>query len=1298
MIALISGEATMAHLKLLVLGQPRLERDGAPLELNLRKALALLVYLAVSGQAHSRDALATLLWPESDGREGRARLRRTLHRLNQLVGQEVLDTSLDAIRVHPHANLWLDSGAFRQHVTAGLAAVPRDVFAPQRLAQLDAAVELYAGDFLAGFTLPDSPAFDEWQFFQRESLRQLYGQVLEQLVQAYRGQQDWAQAILYARRWVALDGLHEPAQRMLMWLYAWSGQHAAALRQYQECVRLLDAELGAAPEEETTALYEGIRTRQLAVPAPVVHQSSPLALEKEPALQERYAPEEQRASGGQGVALRVGAGPGALRDDAPNAAEGPLFVARQRELKWLDGLLDAALAGRHCVAFVVGEAGQGKTALLRTFAHSSQATHPDLVVAWGSCNAYTGIGDPYLPFRETLELLTGNVEVDALAGQPHRDHANRLWHIFPAAAQALVDVGPDLLDTFMPARRLLRKVTAYAGGEAAWVQQLRELVSRKVTRLTDPRQQDLFEQYAKVMQELARQSVLLLILDDLQWVDRGSTDLLLHLGRRLKGCRVLIVGAYRPADVAIGRGGERHPLERVLGELQRDFGEIRLDLSQAEGRLLVDSLLDSEPNQLDEDFRAALYQQTGGHPLFTIELLRDLQERGELARDEAGRWAASPHLHWTGLPARVEGVIGERVGRLDAQLREVLQVASVEGEEFTAEVVARVVGADEYELVRQLSRELDQTHHLVRALGVRRDDDLRLSRYRFQHILIQRYLYQSLDEVERVYQHEAVGHALEMLYSTRVAEIAAQLAWHFEVAQLPAKIAIYNDQAGDQARRSAALEEAVHYYQTALEAWPQSDLVGRAQVLQKLGECQWVRGRLQDALAPLEACYELYQSLGDREGAGAVQRLLGRLFWEMGDRERAHQHYDQALTLLEAGPESVELAWAISSISQMHMLASAHDQAISWGQRAFDMAERLAAEHVMIHALTNMGNSYMSIGDAERGETMLRHSWQRAIELNLPHDACRAAYNLEVCLTDLGHYVEARVVVEELRAYAVRMQIPLFAGMALIRLAKLDWLTGRWQSGLAHRLEILAWIGRGQSMGVLELFADTTFAWMHNDLGQAEAAHQILDQAQSKVAGRADIQTTGPYLGQHVRALAMLGLEDEATEAAQRFLALIEQQQDYWDITMPHLAICRWFTSRAPAMRVELKTSLAQIERANAKVGGPATAAALSEGRGLAALNEGDALRAVDCLHYAAAQWQALGRPYDQVRALVALGGALAQAGTAGEARLALDQALNLVEPLAAQLEDADVQAAFLCSPLVQELHRAIAALSATTY
>src|SRR5512138_2216281 len=141
---------------------------------------------------------------------------------------------------------------------------------------LTTAAQLYTGDFLAGFGLPDSPSFDEWQFFQREGVRQQLAEVLQGLVNWHGLRQEHSKALEFARRWLALDRLHEVAQRELMRLYAWSGQHAAALRQYEECARLLDAELGAEPEPETTELYEAIKARRLASPvitaepAPVV--------------------------------------------------------------------------------------------------------------------------------------------------------------------------------------------------------------------------------------------------------------------------------------------------------------------------------------------------------------------------------------------------------------------------------------------------------------------------------------------------------------------------------------------------------------------------------------------------------------------------------------------------------------------------------------------------------------------------------------------------------------------------------------------------------------------------------------------------------------------------------------------------------------------------------------------------------------------------------------------------------------------------------------------------------------------
>jgi tetratricopeptide (TPR) repeat protein len=129
---------------------------------------------------------------------------------------------------------------------------------------------LYRADLLAGFSLPDCLSFDEWLFFEAESLRKSLARALRQLAATYQAQGDFARAIQHARRWLALDPLHEPAHRLLMRLYAESGQQAAAMRQYTECARILDQELDLPPQPETTELYQNIRLyrKTATIPAP----------------------------------------------------------------------------------------------------------------------------------------------------------------------------------------------------------------------------------------------------------------------------------------------------------------------------------------------------------------------------------------------------------------------------------------------------------------------------------------------------------------------------------------------------------------------------------------------------------------------------------------------------------------------------------------------------------------------------------------------------------------------------------------------------------------------------------------------------------------------------------------------------------------------------------------------------------------------------------------------------------------------------------------------------------------------
>jgi DNA-binding SARP family transcriptional activator/predicted ATPase len=229
----------MEPLRLLLLGPPRLERGDRILQVDTRKATALLAYLALSGERPSRDWLAAFLWPDSDERRAKAALRRTLSALKRAVGGEALFASREVIALQDDA-VWCDVFAFRQAVAAG---------------SLTAAVDLYRDDFMAGFSLRDSIPFDDWQLQQQESLRREFSRALARLAQTGAGET----AVAYARRWCRVDPLREEAHRTLMRLLAENGRANDALMQYRDCVRILDEELGVPPLPETTALYQAIQ-------------------------------------------------------------------------------------------------------------------------------------------------------------------------------------------------------------------------------------------------------------------------------------------------------------------------------------------------------------------------------------------------------------------------------------------------------------------------------------------------------------------------------------------------------------------------------------------------------------------------------------------------------------------------------------------------------------------------------------------------------------------------------------------------------------------------------------------------------------------------------------------------------------------------------------------------------------------------------------------------------------------------------------------------------------------------------
>jgi DNA-binding SARP family transcriptional activator/predicted ATPase len=900
-LALHTDGGKVHRLSLSCLGPFQVTLDGQPVTtFKSVKVRALLAYLAVEAdRPHPREVLAGLLWPDWPDRDALANLRYTLSDLRQAIDDR--DAS------PPFLLITRDSLQFN---TASVhqvdVALFQELTSTDDLARLEEGVSLYRGTFLEGFSVSDSAAFEEWVLLMRERLARQVSAALNKLAEGYEQQGEYATAESFARRQIELEPWDEESHRQLMRALALDGKRSAALAQYQACSRLLDEELGVEPAAETTELYEQIRDGELAArviaPAP---------------------------SSDPGTRLPP------FMEGEPPPIERPMFVDREREMAQLNRHLERAISGQGGVVFVTGEAGSGKTALLQELGRRALEAHPGsmainpigvseggedgLVVATGNCNAYTGIGDPYLPFREILELLTGDVEARWMAGAMTRTHAHRLWHTLPYTAQALVEAGPELVDTLVLRSALLaRAATCRAPGPAGWLSRLKEFVKRRTRPSHSPEQSDLFNQYTRVLQTLASRAPVLLVLDDLQWADLGSISLLFHLGRHVTGYRILIVGAYRPEEVALGRYGARHPLEAAVNELQRDRGAIMTDLSQARGQDLIDALLDSEPNRLGLPFREMLYRQTRGHPLFTVELLRGLQDRGDLVHDQTGYWVEDRNLDWQALPARVEAAIRERIDRLDRPMQDALRAASVEGEVFTAEVVARVRGTDERELLEQLSGELDRRHRLVRAQTIERLGPRRVSRYRFSNYLFQKYLYDSLDPVQRAYLHEDVGNVLEGLYAGHAddtAAIAPQLAWHFEEAGIAEKATHYLHQAGERAVQLSAYREGITHLTKGLSllaSLPGSLQRDRQELAMQvlLGIARIGRGTFWQEV---ETTYQRARELGHRTGERfQLCQALGEMVIFHYVRAEHHRAYDlaqEALREAQLAGDPALVAW-----------------------------------------------------------------------------------------------------------------------------------------------------------------------------------------------------------------------------------------------------------------------------------------------------------------------------------------------------------------------------------------------------
>ncbi len=223
-----------------------------------RKADALLVYLACNPRPHPRETIATLFWPDNDQSRALANLSVILTSLRKQLGDYLL-ADRHTVAFNSEMDSWLDVVRFEQAIEQAQARQQDGKITRTVAVQLQTAVSYYKGDFLAGFNLRGVPEFEAWVLLEQERLRQMMLEALATLITFHQQRGHFADGIRHARQLLALDPLQEETHRQLMLLYALDNQRPAALAHYEQCVAILDEELGVEPDDETTALYAKIK-------------------------------------------------------------------------------------------------------------------------------------------------------------------------------------------------------------------------------------------------------------------------------------------------------------------------------------------------------------------------------------------------------------------------------------------------------------------------------------------------------------------------------------------------------------------------------------------------------------------------------------------------------------------------------------------------------------------------------------------------------------------------------------------------------------------------------------------------------------------------------------------------------------------------------------------------------------------------------------------------------------------------------------------------------------------------------
>jgi DNA-binding SARP family transcriptional activator/tetratricopeptide (TPR) repeat protein len=843
----------MSIRRISLLGHPEVSFEGRPLRFRIKKALALLCYLAAEGKKYPRGELAELLWPRSDRRSARTDLRGALAKLRKTLGEDgahadahdeeevqedgyfPLLVAGDLLGVEPRG-INLDLRTLESAVelarseasgtSPGGSRVDGAAGRRELIAHLEETLGVYRGEFMEGFSLEDAPEFELWLEAERERWRGVFGELCHRLSSLQVEAGETRKAIDTVRLWTRHAPLDEIPYRRLVELLSVAGDGTGALLAYEDFRNTLKRRLGLEPSPQMRELAERLREEV-----------------------------EERGS------LDAGRGRSATTSSLL-ALEVP-FAGRHNEFGTLVSEYHAACAGdragKTCVVAVLGEAGIGKTRLANEFLGWARARGAD--VLRGGASEGTR-----LPYRPVVEAISPRIE---------RERAP-----------------DDLL-------------------EDAWLSELSRLLPELKARYPDlpsptsgeaeTAKAALFEAIARTVEALASRAPVVLFLDDLQWVDATTLEVLDYAGSRWaeQGASVLVLVAARPEEPEGRAGferwlsslGRRLPVRNLtLGPLgNEDVGGLLRRLARAEST--SPAWAPEQPGGSNgaqyeqEHFVERLLAETGGQPFYLVETLKALLEAGKLViRAKAdGETVVEVGPAWREgstsrglLPQSVREVIHARLSRLSATASELLRAGAVLERGFGFESVVRVAGLGEAEGLRGLD-ELIERRLLLEEAGGREEEEQLLypdTTYSFSHEKIRQVAYTEGGRARRRVLHRR---AFEVLEKERAP--AAQLARHALAGGLAEQAFGYSVAAGDEAMEMFAVRDALEHYQRARTLLAQEVRTGGARQLVEpsipdLKHLYTQLGRayeLTDEWGKAQAAYETMLALGRRLGEARLE-------------------------------------------------------------------------------------------------------------------------------------------------------------------------------------------------------------------------------------------------------------------------------------------------------------------------------------------------------------------------------------------------------------------------------------------